>query len=46
MLRMQVMEDRSKYDFKFVQRQLGTPEKDGVYLEPEKLNRLIKEPQI
>lgn len=45
MLRMEVMEDREKYDFKYVQRNFQLADtKDKVYIDPDQLNRLIRQP--
>ena len=46
-MKLEVEQKKEEYDFKYIKRKFDyTAEKDNVYLEPAKLDKLIRQPQI
>jgi hypothetical protein len=45
-MRMEMEERRQEYDFKLIKRKFKQPTNDKVYMEPEEIDRMIKQPQM
>jgi len=45
-MRMEMEERRQEYDFKLIKRKFKQPTNDKVYMEPEEIDRMIRQPQM
>lgn len=45
-LKMKIEETRNLYDFKYIKAKLDKPDEDKVYMEPDILDKLIRQPQL
>lgn len=43
---MKIEETRNLYDFKYIKAKLDKPDEDKVYMEPDILDKLIRQPQL
>jgi hypothetical protein len=43
---MEMEERRQEYDFKLIKRKFKQPTNDKVYMEPEEIERMIRQPQM